>query len=80
MAHKIGKEYNALGIELGLSQAEMDHIHMEQRTVVDKITAMLIKWRDTNGRHATMEELRRAMVLVGIDAFAVIGSVELAGD
>ncbi|XP_060604987.1 uncharacterized protein LOC132757658 [Ruditapes philippinarum] len=72
MALHIGKEYQSLGIELGLSNAEIEHICLDYKATVDRIRGILLKWKDQNVGNATLEVLVNAMNVVGIDAVTVI--------
>ncbi|XP_053407687.1 uncharacterized protein LOC128559584 [Mercenaria mercenaria] len=69
MAQRIGKECRALGRELGLTRAELDHIDMDEmnRTPVDKIAAMLGQWLKRKADSATFAELKRAMIQIGME-------------
>ncbi|XP_053391258.1 roc-COR-CHAT protease-like [Mercenaria mercenaria] len=69
LAQRIGREYRSLGFELGLTRPQLDHIEMEERnrTPVDKITAMLSEWVKEKADVATFQELKRAMVAIGIE-------------
>ena len=76
MALNIGKEYQSLGIELGLSPAEIEHICLDFKTTVDRIRTMLLKWKEQNKANATIEVLTEAMKIVGIDAVTVVESAK----
>ncbi|XP_053385683.1 uncharacterized protein LOC123537873 [Mercenaria mercenaria] len=78
MAHHIGKEYQSLGLELGLSQAEIDHINLDSKTTVDRIREMLMKWKEKEEGEATLEMLTNAMEVVGIDAQVVLQSAKIS--
>ncbi|XP_060604985.1 uncharacterized protein LOC132757656 [Ruditapes philippinarum] len=71
IAQNIGKEYETLALELGLSQAEMDHISLDSNTAIDRIRRMLLRWRDKMKGEATLDTLTEAMKAVGIDSSTV---------
>ena len=74
MAQNIGREYESLAIELGLSQAELDHINIDSRTTVDRIRRVLVRWRDKMRDEADLDALTEAMKAVGIDYSSVLES------
>ncbi|XP_045175217.2 uncharacterized protein LOC123536268 [Mercenaria mercenaria] len=75
IAHKIGKDYQSLGRELGLTQTEIDHLEMDYGTSLNRINGMLIKWRSKAGENATIQNLKQAMYALGMaDIFYVCAS------
>ena len=74
----IGKEYQELALELGLSQSRIDQIRGScPLNVRDQISQLLIEWRKQRGHQATFRELEKAMKSVGVDAAVALREINL---
>ena len=72
----IGKEFQQLGLSLGLSHAAVDQIRETYRlNVVDQIFHVLLSWRKQRGNLATFGELERTMLDVGVDTLLALGDI-----
>ena len=74
----IGKEYQELALELGLSQSRIDQIRGScPLNVRDQILQLLIEWRKQRGHQAMFRELEKAMKSVGVDAAVALREINL---
>ncbi|XP_045188412.2 uncharacterized protein LOC123546277 [Mercenaria mercenaria] len=60
-AQLVGNNWELLGIELGLSQVEIQQISMDFQSCQMKIFKVLIEWKDKEKERATVNALVRAM-------------------
>ena len=61
ITEKIGHEWRRLGILLGLSPQELDHLKVENRKLVDCVAKMLAKWRDNGGAQFSITSVKTLM-------------------
>lgn len=74
----IGKEFQQLSLELGVSQTRIDQIRGSYPlNVTDQIIQLLIEWRKQTGSKATFRELEKAMLSVGVDTVAAFRDIRL---
>ncbi|XP_053402194.1 uncharacterized protein LOC123548536 [Mercenaria mercenaria] len=74
IAQKIGKDYQSLGRELGLTQPEIERLEMDHGTSLNRIHGMLHQWRSKALDEATFRQLKQAMHAIGMeDIFCVCG-------
>ena len=71
----IGKEFQQLGLRLGLSNAAMEQIRETYRLNIDQIFHVLLSWRKKTGNLATFGELEKAMQDVGVDTLLALGDI-----
>ncbi|XP_053382099.1 uncharacterized protein LOC123546766 isoform X2 [Mercenaria mercenaria] len=57
IAQAIGLNWELLGLHLGLSQAMIDHIKMDNDTSQKRIYQMLYNWREDQGQNGTKQNL-----------------------
>ncbi|KAH3689069.1 uncharacterized protein LOC127864138 [Dreissena polymorpha] len=60
----VGKEYWMLGIELGLTDAEMEQLYNEKECKNNRNTFVfryMVMWKDKEGKTATLQNLQKAM-------------------
>ncbi|KAH3844005.1 uncharacterized protein LOC127877278 [Dreissena polymorpha] len=63
-AKMVGKEYWMLGIELGLTDAEMEQLNNEKECKKNRSTFVfryMVMWKDKEGKTATLQNLQKAM-------------------
>lgn len=61
VAQAIGNNWQLLGIELGLTQVQIDHVCADNETILRRIYTMLKKWQIQRSDEATMDALVHAM-------------------
>ncbi|XP_045195191.2 uncharacterized protein LOC123550849 [Mercenaria mercenaria] len=61
VAQAVGKNWQLLGIELGLTQVQVDQVSANNDTMVRKIYDMLKTWKSQNRGHSTMSMLVQAL-------------------
>lgn len=76
ISYHIGKEYQSLAFELGLSKEELDHINLDFSTALDRIRSVLLRWKRKEERGATLDCLKSAMEAVGVDAVKALESIK----
>lgn len=70
----IGADFELLGVSLGLTSAQIDHIRMNHSfSVQTQIFQMLIAWKNKEGRQATVRKFLEAVR----DSSLGVDSVEL---
>jgi hypothetical protein len=80
LAPEIGKKSFHLGIELGLSAADLEDIqHRYQHDLGKQTTQVLCKWRNDTTVNATLGVLEQALVNVGKGAMCLKTVVENIG-
>ena len=78
VAKGIGKEFQQLALQLGLSNSRIDQIRGSYPlSVADQIIHLLLEWRKQRGRQATFQELEKAMISVGVDNEAALREIQL---
>lgn len=76
ISYHIGKEYQSLAFELGLSKEELDRINLDFSTAIDRIRSVLLRWKRKEEKGATVECLKSAMEAVGVDVDKALGSIK----
>jgi len=71
ICQRAGKMYRQLAVELGLDASFIENIVIEKATVVDRTRAFLREWMTRNGADATLREIGKAIVEVGMDVSIV---------
>ncbi|XP_053396160.1 uncharacterized protein LOC123550850 isoform X2 [Mercenaria mercenaria] len=61
VAQAVGRNWQLLGIELGLTQVQVDQVSANNDTMVRKIYDMLKTWKSQNRGHSTMSMLVQAL-------------------
>ncbi|XP_053392115.1 uncharacterized protein LOC128554831, partial [Mercenaria mercenaria] len=61
LASAIGKGWQCLGTELGITQVEIDHIELENEGVANRIFQMLLKWKYRPENNATLDVLVKSI-------------------
>ncbi|KAL3855774.1 hypothetical protein ACJMK2_014974, partial [Sinanodonta woodiana] len=64
---RIGREFHVLGLELGISEAEIQQIQIENPFVATQCFMILFRWAQRNVGQATFKNLERALRNVGAD-------------
>ncbi|KAK3577279.1 hypothetical protein CHS0354_008372 [Potamilus streckersoni] len=65
---RIGREFHTLGLELGISGAEIQQIQIENPFVTTQCLMILLKWAHRNLSQATFRNLSMALWKVGADS------------
>ncbi|XP_060551554.1 uncharacterized protein LOC132713102 [Ruditapes philippinarum] len=61
VAEAIGRNYELLAIELGITEVELDRIMGDYSTTIQKVLGMLRLWQRKLGERATMDVLYNAI-------------------